>query len=54
MDEVDFKPPGLWRAYLDLGRFRNALLLDELKHHPTAGLKEFVNEFGLNGYDPSK
>jgi hypothetical protein len=52
LDEVGFKPPEVWRAYLDLGRFRNALVLDELKYRPSARLKAFVDQFGLKGYEP--
>jgi len=34
--------PELYQTYLDLGRFRNALLLDEYKRRPTEPLKQFM------------
>lgn len=42
--------PDDFRAYSKLGRFRNALLLDELKHRPTAALQKFIDGYGLKGY----
>ena len=30
--------------------FRNALLLDELKHQPTEPLQTFIRNYGLEGY----
>jgi hypothetical protein len=42
----------LYPFYLELGRFRNALLLDEQKQRPSADLKGFINRFGLDGYTP--
>jgi hypothetical protein len=47
-DVVPF--PDSYQTYLDLGRFRNALLLDEEKKRPTPGLNEFINDYGLRGY----
>ena len=40
--------PADYRAYLDMGRFRNALILDELKRHPTEALQQFVKNYQLN------
>jgi hypothetical protein len=40
-------PPPLYR---DLGRFRNALLLDEYAARPTASLAAFIDLNGLGGY----
>jgi hypothetical protein len=37
-------------AYRDLGRFRNALLLDELQRHATTSLQTFVLLNGLDNY----
>ncbi len=42
--------PPSYQTYLDLGRFRNALLLDEEKKWPTPGLRTFINGYGLTGY----
>jgi hypothetical protein len=39
-----------FQAYEQLGRFRNALLLDELARRPTGPLREFIRNYGLNGY----
>jgi hypothetical protein len=36
-------------AYHDLGRFRNALLLDEYEVHPTSSLEAFIRVNGLQG-----
>ena len=41
---------GMPRAYLDLGRFRNALVLDEEKTHPTRSLDAFIKVNGLQGF----
>lgn len=40
--------PEIYGAYLQLGRFRNALLLDEEKRRPTPALGEYIakNDFG--------
>jgi len=43
----------LGEAYQQLGRFRNALVLDELKRRPTPGLDGFIKRFGLQGYTPA-
>jgi len=40
--------PDDYRAYLELGRFRNALVLSELKTHPTEGLQKFVDAYDLH------
>jgi hypothetical protein len=37
-------------AYADLGRFRNALVLDELKQRPTESLRAFIQINGLTAY----
>ena len=39
--------PNEFRDYLELGRFRNALILDELTRRPSANLKQFVEQYGL-------
>jgi hypothetical protein len=41
--------PEIYQAYLELGRFRNALLLDEAKRRNTPALEEFIetNQFGF-------
>ena len=42
--------PSTYRAYLALGRFRNALVLDEAKSRPTEGLTNFIAGYRLQGY----
>ncbi|HZE98966.1 MAG TPA: hypothetical protein VE981_18315 [Planctomycetota bacterium] len=39
--------PDDYRAYLELGRFRNALVLDELNRDPSDGLTRFVEVYDL-------
>ena len=43
--------PEDYRAYINLGRFRNALVLDEVKRRPTKSLKQFIGNYGLAAYD---
>ena len=42
--------PKDYQAYLDLGRFRNALVVDEAKRRPTKALTQFINNYGLKPY----
>jgi hypothetical protein len=42
--------PKSYQTYLDLGRFRNALVLDEEARHSTPGLTNFIYRYGLRGY----
>jgi hypothetical protein len=44
--------PKSYQTYLDLGRFRNALVLDEAKSHPTEGLTNFIATYHLQAYLP--
>jgi hypothetical protein len=44
--------PKTYQTYLDLGRFRNALVLDEAKSHPTEGLTNFIATYRLQAYRP--
>ena len=41
-----------YAVYLRLGRFRNALVLDEQKQRPALDLGEFINRFLLQAYVP--
>jgi hypothetical protein len=43
-----------YELYLGLGRFRNALVLDEAGQHPSAGLDSFITEHGLEGHKPEE
>lgn len=42
--------PKTYQTYLNLGRFRNALLLDEASHHPTDALARFILTYRLQPY----
>lgn len=44
--------PKSYQTYLALGRFRNALILDEAKHHLTAGLASFIAAYRLQACQP--
>ncbi len=44
--------PKTYQRYLDLGRFRNALALDELARRPTPELAGFIEKFHLTAYRP--
>ncbi len=41
-------PPSSYQMYLDLGRFRNALILEAARQHPdSAALAHFIRDYGL-------
>lgn len=44
--------PADYQTYLDLGRFRNALLLAEQRVRPAPHLQEFINAYELSAYVP--
>ncbi|MDB6110406.1 MAG: hypothetical protein JWR69_2156 [Pedosphaera sp.] len=44
--------PRSYELYLSLGRFRNALILDEARRRPAAGLDSFIAQYRLGGYRP--
>lgn len=44
--------PSSYRMYSDLGRFKNALILDEENKHPTPGLADFIVDYHLQVYKP--
>ncbi|MBI1372154.1 MAG: hypothetical protein GC159_05255 [Phycisphaera sp.] len=44
------KIPEDFRAYVDLGRFRSAILLHEKAHRPTEALNAFLNEYWIYPY----
>lgn len=46
--EEKIEIPDDYRAYLELGRFRNAIVLDELERNPTEGMKKFVEAYDLH------
>ena len=44
--------PATYQAYLDLGRFRSALILDAVKNHPTTGITNFAAVYGIHSFQP--
>jgi hypothetical protein len=52
--DLGVKIPENYQTYLDLGRFRNALVLAEQRVHPTPALTEFINAYGLYAYQPAE
>ncbi len=51
----DFEPAGVavppeYQAYLDLGRFRSALILDAQRRHPTPNLAKFIAAYDLSSF----
>jgi len=45
--EIQNKIPADYRAYVALGRFRNAIMLDEQMKNPTPALGSFINAYAL-------
>jgi len=50
---TDITIPEDYRTYLDLGRFRNALVLAEQKVRPTKALAAFIGRYRLNSFVPN-
>ena len=48
--DLGVKIPPEYQAYLDLGRFRNALVTAEQARRPTKALSKFIRVFGLDAY----
>jgi len=48
LQSLNIDMPVDYRAYLQLGRFRHAMLLDESLRHPTSALSQFLRNYGLN------
>jgi len=44
--------PASYRLYLSLGRFRNALLLNQAREHPSPSLDQFIATYHLESYKP--
>ena len=44
--------PRSYQLYLALGRFRNALILEEAGNRPAPGLDSFISTYRLEGYQP--
>ena len=46
--------PKTYQTYLDLGRFRNALILDQARNQPSEGLSAFISTYRLEAYKPTE
>jgi hypothetical protein len=51
-EDLKISVPPDYQAYIALGRFRNALILDDHARHPHSGLERFVEAYNLNYYTP--
>ena len=47
LEALGIRVPDDYRAYLSLGRFRNALVNDELKRRPSDTLRRFITNYNL-------
>jgi hypothetical protein len=54
LDALKMSIPKSYALYLGLGRFRNALLLDEQKNHPSKGLEQFIHYHALEAHNPAR
>jgi hypothetical protein len=52
--DLNIPVPTDYQSYIDLGRFRNALILDEHTRHPFLGLGRFVDAYNLEYYTPDE
>jgi hypothetical protein len=50
LQDLKLDVPREYQAYVDLGRFRNALILDEFTRHPDSGIRRFVDAYRLEYY----
>jgi hypothetical protein len=51
-EDLKISIPPDYQAYIALGRFRNALILDDHTRHPHSGLERFVEAYNLSYYTP--
>jgi hypothetical protein len=51
-EDLKISVPSDYQAYIALGRFRNALILDDYTRHPQSGLERFVEAYNLSYYTP--
>ncbi len=49
--DLGVKIPADFQMYLDLGRFRDALVLAEQKAHPSKSLEQLIHGYNLNFFD---
>jgi hypothetical protein len=50
-DDLGVTPPPDYQMYLAMGRFRNALVLAEVRERPTENLRKFVATYQLKSFD---
>jgi hypothetical protein len=51
LSTMNVEIPSDYRAYLGLGRFRNALVLDEQARRPSTSLREFIDTYDLPAHE---
>ena len=51
LSSMNVEIPADYRAYLGLGRFRNALILDEYARRPSPTLGEFIDAYDLRAHE---
>ncbi len=49
--DLGVKIPDDYQVYLDLGRFRNALVLERARRQPSDSLAKFINNYDLQSFD---
>jgi hypothetical protein len=54
LQDLNIPIPPDYQSYIDLGRFRDALILDEHTRHPFLGLGRFVEAYSLEYYTPDE
>jgi hypothetical protein len=52
--DLGVRIPDDYQAYLDLGRFRNALVLERQRRQPSDSLAKFINSYELQSFDIPK
>jgi hypothetical protein len=52
--DLNIPVPADYQAYIDLGRFRDALILDEHTRDPESGIGRFVEQYMLAYYTPEE
>lgn len=52
--DLNIPIPPDYQSYIDLGRFRNALILDEETRHPESGIGRFAEAYSLDYYTPDE
>jgi hypothetical protein len=50
-EDLGVTPPSDYQMYLALGRFRNALVLAEVRERPTENLRKFISTYQLRPFE---